>query len=192
MLSWPTLTVSRQTIWPICDHERAPHSPKMPKNTPQITRFFLSTSDVISMQSYHSKNDSAITMLFWATLSVSWHTMLPICEQGGSWGTPSQPQNGQKHAPNNQILLRPPPIWLVCSHIIVKTTMQSLCYLDLPWLCLGTLCHPSATIGDPLTAPNRPKTCPKQPDFPLSASNMISVQLGVLHRKIQEVQSPTE
>ena len=54
--------------------------------------------------------------------------------------------------------------------------MQSLCYLDLPQLCLGTLYHPSVTRGDPLTAPKRPETRPKPTDFPLSTSNVISVQ----------------
>ena len=64
----------------------------------------------------------------------------------------------------------------MCSRITVKTTMQSLCYLDLPQLCLGTLYHPSVTRGDPLTAPKRPETRPKPTDFPLSTSNVISVQ----------------
>ena len=54
--------------------------------------------------------------------------------------------------------------------------MQSLCYLDLPQLCLDTLYHPSVTMGDPLTAPKRPETSPKPTDFPLSTSNVISVQ----------------
>ena len=60
--------------------------------------------------------------------------------------------------------------------ITAKTTMQSLCYLDLPQLCLGTLYHPSVTMGDPLTAPKRPEISPKPTDFPLSTSNVISVQ----------------
>ena len=50
--------------------------------------------------------------------------------------------------------------------------MQSLCYLDLPQLCLGTLYHPSVTRGDPLTAPKRPETRPKPTDFPLSTSDV--------------------
>ena len=54
----------------------------------------------------------------------------------------------------------------MCSRITVKTTMQLLCYLDLPQLCLGTLYHPSVTRGDPLTAPKRPETRPKPTDFP--------------------------
>ena len=54
--------------------------------------------------------------------------------------------------------------------------MQSLCYLNLPQLCQGTLYHPSVTRGDPLTAPKRPETRPKPTDFPLSTSNVISVQ----------------
>ena len=54
--------------------------------------------------------------------------------------------------------------------------MQSLCYLDLAQLCLGTLYRPSVTRGDPLTAPKRPKTHPKPTDFPLFTSDVISVQ----------------
>ena len=51
--------------------------------------------------------------------------------------------------------------------------MQSLCYLDLPQLCLGTLYHPSVTRGDPLTAPKRPKTRPKPTDFPLFTFDIV-------------------
>ena len=56
---------------------------------------------------------------------------------------------------------------VVCSRITVKTTMQSLCYLDLPQLCLGTLYYPSVTMGDPLTAPKWAETRPKPPRFSL-------------------------
>ena len=35
--------------------------------------------------------------------------------------------------------------------------MQSLCYLDLPQLCLGTLYHPSVTMGDHAGPPHSPK-----------------------------------
>ena len=52
-------------------------------------------------------------MLSWPTLAVSSHAISPICDHGGPWGTPSQPQNGQKCTPHHQIFLFPPPTWLV-------------------------------------------------------------------------------
>ena len=64
--------------------------------------------------------------------------------------------------------------------------MQLLCYLDLPWLCLGTLYHPFVTMGDhggpwgtmgdPLAALKCAKMYPKPLDFLLSTSNVISMQ----------------
>ena len=50
--------------------------------------------------------------------------------------------------------------------------MQSLCYLSLPQLCLGTLYHLSVTVGDPLTDLKQPKTSPKLTDFPFSTSSV--------------------
>ena len=142
-----------------------------PKTCPKPPDFSFSTSNMISVQLYHSKNNYAISMLSRPTLAVSRHTISPICDHGGPWGTPSQPQNVQKCTPNHQIFFCQPPMWLVCNHIIVKLTMQSLCYLNLPWLCLFTLYHPSVIMGDPLTAPKQSKPRPKPQGFPLSMSN---------------------
>ena len=72
----PTSAVSRHTISPICEQGGSPHSPKP-------TDFPLSTSNVISVQSYHSKNDYAITMLSRPSSTVSRHTISLICDQGG-------------------------------------------------------------------------------------------------------------
>ena len=87
-------------------------APKWPKTCPKQPDFTASTSNLISMQSYHSKNNYAITMLSRAALTVSWQTISPIYDHGG-----------------------------------------------------------------PHTAPKQPTTCPKQPDFPLSTSNVISMPL---------------
>ena len=103
---------------------------KRPETSPKPTNFPLSTSNVISVQSYHSKNDHAITVLSRPTSTVSRHTISPISDHGD----PSQPQSGQKQAPNQQVFLCPPPMRLVCNCITVKMTTQSLCYLDLPQL----------------------------------------------------------
>ena len=43
------------------------------------------------------------------------------------------------------------------------TTMQSLCYLDQPQLCLGTLNNPSVTMGDHGGPPHTPKTARTKP-----------------------------
>ena len=40
--------------------------------------------------------------------------------------------------------------------ITVKTTMQSLCYLNLPQLCQGTLYHPSVPMKDHGGSPHSP------------------------------------
>ena len=79
MSSRPISTMSRHTISPICDHGGPPHSPKTAKNTPQTNRFSFLHLQVISVQSYHSKNYYAITM-----------------------SSPSQPQNGQNTPQTNR------------------------------------------------------------------------------------------
>ena len=78
---------------------------KRPETSPKPTNFPLSTSNVISVQSYHSKKDHAITVLSRPTSTVSRHTISPISDHGD----PSKPQNGQKQASNQQIFLCPPP-----------------------------------------------------------------------------------
>merc|ERR1711888_198642 len=113
-------------------------------------------------------------MLSRPTSTVSRHTTSPICDQGGPPHSPKTARNTPQTNRFSFVHLQRDS--LVCRRITVKTTMQSLCYLNLPQLCLGTLYHPSVTRGDPLTAPKRPETRPKPTDFPLSTSNVISVQ----------------
>ena len=88
-------------------------------------------------------------------------------------GDPKQPETYPK-PPDFPL---PPLAWLVCSQFIVNTTMQPQCYPHLPQLCLGRLSQPSLTMGDPLTAPKRPETRPKPPDFSFCTCDMISLQL---------------
>ena len=55
---------------------------KLQKTHSKPPDFPLSTSNVISIQLYHSKNNYAITMLFQPTLTVSKQTISPICDHG--------------------------------------------------------------------------------------------------------------
>ena len=93
VLSRPTTTVSKQTILPIYDHGGPPHSPKTTRNKPQTNRFSLATSNVIRLQSYHSKNDYAITVLSQPTSTVSRHTISPICDHEGPSHSPKTGRN---------------------------------------------------------------------------------------------------
>ena len=113
------------------------------------------------MQLYHKK----MTMQSLCYLDLPWLCLGTLYNPSVTMGDPSQPHNSKKQAQNHQIFLCPFPTWLVCSCIIVKMTRQSLCYLDLSRLCLGTVYHPFVTIGDPLTALKWPKTCPKSQIF---------------------------
>merc|ERR1712055_541358 len=48
---------------------------------------------MISVQSYHSKNDYAITMLSRPTSTVSRHTISPICDHGRPPHSPKTAKN---------------------------------------------------------------------------------------------------
>ena len=159
MLSWPTLGPK---AWPYLDMGDPLTSPKRPKTRAKQPDFPSSTSDVISMPLYHSK----MTMQSLCYLDLPWLCLGTLCHQSVTMGdpitAPKQPKTRSKQ----------PDFPSSTSDVISmqsyhsKTTMQSLCNLNLPWMCLSTLCHPSVTMGDPLTSPKKPKTCPKQPDFP--------------------------
>ena len=61
-----------------------------------------STSNVIGVQSYHSLNDYAITMLSRPTSTVSRHTISPICDHGGP---PHSPKTGRNATQTTTIFL---------------------------------------------------------------------------------------
>ena len=116
MLSRPTLAVSRHTISPICDHG-GPWgtmgdpltAPKCPKMYPKPLDFLLSTSNVISMQSYHSKIDYAVTMLSQPTLAVSIHIISPICDHGGPPHSPKTVKTTPKTTRFSFVHVQHPP-----------------------------------------------------------------------------------
>merc|ERR1712055_1195802 len=149
-------------------------APKRQKKRPKPTDFPLSTSNVISVQSYHTKNYYVITMSSRPISTMYRHTISPICDQRGPTHSPKTAKKTPQTNRFSFVHLQRDS--LVCSRITLKTTMLSLCHLDLSQLCIDTLNHPSVTKGDPLTAPKRPKKRPKPTDFPLSTSNVISVQ----------------
>ena len=60
------------------------------------------------------------------------------------------------------------------SGLLPKTTMQSICYLKLPWVCLGTI-YPICD-HDP-NSPKMAKNMPETTSYTLSTSDMISMLL---------------
>ena len=99
MLSRPTLAVSRHTKSPICDHGGPLTAPKRPETSPKPTDFPLSTSNVISVQSYHTKNYYVITMSSRPISTMYRHTISPICDQRGP---PHSPKTAKKTPQTNR------------------------------------------------------------------------------------------
>ena len=60
------------------------------------------------------------------------------------------------------------------SGLLPKTTMQSICYLKLPWVCLDTI-YPICD-HDP-NSPKMAKNMPETTSYTLSTSDMISMLL---------------
>ena len=84
-------------------------APKCPKMYPKPLDFLLSTSNVISMQSYHSKIDYAVTMLSRPTLAVSIHIISPICDHGGPPHSPKTVKTTPKTTRFSFVHVQHPP-----------------------------------------------------------------------------------
>merc|ERR1712015_167908 len=91
---------------------------------------------MISVQLYHSKYNYAITMLSRPTLAVSRHTISPICDHGGPWGTLGDPLTAPKCP---KMYPKPVDFLLSTSNVISMQSYHSkidyavICYLNLPW-----------------------------------------------------------
>ena len=129
VLSRPTSTVCRHTISPICDHGGPLTATKRPETSTNPTDFPLSTSNVIRVPSYHSKNDYAITVLSRPTTTVSRHTISPICDHGDHGGPPHSPKTGRNATQTTTFFFVDALSGLILCYPVIRTIFNTIFFV---------------------------------------------------------------